>query len=267
VGAAMVLTLTAGLPQRFSDRSLSIAASLDEPLDDLFRSGRCFIHHRSQQFDASTCLEDAAGRKEVLLIGDSQAANLWVGLHERFPGSAVSQVTAAGCRPALEHDDASRYLFCPKLMQWALGDYIATNPPDLVVLTARWEDSDLPALRALLLALRDKGQPVLLVGPPAQWSQFVPRLLALSHERGQGTVLAESLRVLSQDELDSRMAGIANETGAAYVSLLRIQCDPECRYFGESGAPLIVDDSHFTREASRLYARGFEHPALVPVAE
>lgn len=267
LGAAVVLTQTAGLPKRFSERGLSIAAGLDAPQDDLFRSGRCFIHHRSQQFDESTCLGNADGRSQVLLIGDSQAANLWPGLHDRFTGSAVSQVTAAGCRPALEYDAVSPYPFCPKLMRWALHDYIAKRPPDLLVLAARWEESDMPALRTLLLALRDEGQPVLLVGPPAQWSQFVPRLLALSHERGQGTALADSLRVFSSDDLDHRMAKIAEETGADYVSLLRIQCAPQCRYFGNSGAPLIVDDSHFTREASLLYAKGFKHPALVTVQQ
>lgn len=267
VGVAEVLTQTAGLPHRFSERGLSIAAGLDVPLDDLFRSGQCFIHHRSQQFDESTCLENADGRSQVLLIGDSQAANLWPGLHDRFPGSAVGQVTAAGCRPALEYDAVSRYPFCPKLMRWALRDYIAKRPPDLLVLAARWEESDMPALRSLLLAMREKGQAVLLVGPPAQWSQFVPRLLALSHEREQGTALADSLRVFSSDDLDHRMAKIAEETGADYVSLLRIQCAPQCRYFGNSGAPLIVDDSHFTREASLLYAKGFKHPALVTVQQ
>ncbi|WP_172449620.1 acyltransferase family protein [Porphyrobacter sp. HT-58-2] len=267
VGVAVVLTQTAGLPQRFSERGLSIAAGLDAPLDDLFRSGRCFIHHRSQQFDESTCLEDADGRSHVLLVGDSQAANLWPGLHDSFRGSAVSQVTAAGCRPALEYNTVSRYPFCPKLMRWALNDYMAQRPSDLLVLAARWEDSDMPALRSLLLAMREKGQAVLLVGPPAQWSQFVPRLLALSHERGQGTALAESLRALSQADLDRQMAGIAAETGADYVSLLRIQCAPQCRYFGKSGTPLIVDDSHFTREASLLYASAFEHPALVRAKE
>jgi hypothetical protein len=132
-----------------------------------------------------------------------------------------------------------------------------------VVLAGRWEEGDLPALGALLTALAARRQPVLVVGPPAAWAQFVPRLLALSHERGRGIELAEGLRLAAVRNLDQRMASLAGQSGANYVSLLHIQCPRECRYFGSSGQPLLVDDSHFTREASEVYARGFSHPALL----
>lgn len=259
---AAVLSLTSGLPDRLSARGREIAAALDYPLDDVFRSGTCFIHHRSQQFDPDVCLVGSTGRSEVLLLGDSQAANLWPGLQHEFPGSAISQVTAAGCRPALTYPPGC-YPFCADLMRWAVQDFIPQRSPDLVVLAARWEEGDLPALRDLLVAMAEREQPVLVVGPPAAWEQFVPRLLALSHERGRGIELAEALRIASVEGLDRRMAALSEQTGAAYVSLLGIQCERECRYFGTSGQPLIVDDSHFTREASELYARAFAHPALV----
>jgi peptidoglycan/LPS O-acetylase OafA/YrhL len=259
---AGTLALTAGLPDRFSQRGREIAAGLDYPLDDVFRSGTCFIHHRSQSFDPESCLFGSAQRREVLLLGDSHAANLWPGLEHEFPGSAISQVTAAGCRPALAYKPG-RYPFCAELMRWAVDDYISGRSPHLVVLAARWEEGDLPALRALLVAMADRRQPVLVVGPPAEWAQFVPRLLALSHERGRGVELAEALRFTSGEVLDRQMAAISAQAGATYVSLLEIQCGRGCRYFGASGDPLLVDDSHFTLEASKLYAREFDHPALV----
>jgi peptidoglycan/LPS O-acetylase OafA/YrhL len=262
LATAAVLVLTAGLPERFSARAREIAAALDYPLDEVLRSGTCFIHHRSQRFDTQACLAPGTGRSEVLLLGDSQAANLWSGLQREFPGSAISQVTAAGCRPALTYQ-SGRYPFCAELMRWAVQDYIPARSPDLVVLAGRWEEGDLPALGALLAALAARRQPVLVVGPPAAWAQFVPRLLALSHERGRGIELAEGLRLAAVRNLDQRMASLARQSGADYVSLLHIQCPRECRYFGSSGQPLLVDDSHFTREASEVYARGFSHPALL----
>ena len=261
VAAACAMLLTAGLPQRFSERGRAIAAAMDYPLDEVFRSGTCFIHHRSQQFDAEACLETGTGRNEVLLIGDSHAAHLGPGLRKNFPGSAISQVTAAGCRPALTYP-SSRYAFCTSLMQWALGEHRAENPPSLIVLAARWEEGDLAALGALLAKLRDDRQAVLVVGPAAEWAQFVPRLLTLAHERGQQPALPDALLSESRRTLDWQMAQLAQENGAAYVSLLALQCDPECHYFGPSGAPLVVDDSHFTREASELFTQKFTHPVL-----
>jgi hypothetical protein len=197
-----------------------------------------------------------------LLVGDSHAAHLGPGLRNTFPGSAISQVTAAGCRPALTYPPG-RYPFCADLMRWALGDHLARNPPSLVVLAARWDDGDLAALDTLLDKLRDDGQAVLVVGPAAEWAQSVPRLLTIAHERGQHPVLPDAMLSQSRLPLDRQMAQLAQQNGAAYVSLLAIQCDTACRYFGPSGAPLVVDEAHFTQEASELFVRDFAHPALV----
>jgi hypothetical protein len=73
---------------------------------------------------------------------------------------------------------------------------------DLQVLAGRWEESERPALGKLLAALAENRQPVLVVGPPAAWVQFEPRLLALSHERGRGIELLEALRLAAVRDLD-----------------------------------------------------------------
>jgi peptidoglycan/LPS O-acetylase OafA/YrhL len=262
IGAAVVLTLTSGMPQRFSERSRDIAAAMDYPLDDVLRSGQCFIHHRSQRFDADACLEQSTVLPEVMLLGDSHAAHLGPGLRANFPGSAISQITAAGCRPVMDRKP-TKYPFCIELMDWAFAEYIPENKPDLVVLSGRWTEDDLPALGNVLAMLRDQRQAVLLVGPTAEWAQFVPRLLVLAHERGEGAALPDALLLQSTEALDRKMALLAAQMGADYVSLYKIQCVPECRYYGQSGVPLVVDDSHYTLEASRLFTSKFKHSALV----
>ena len=59
------------------------------------------------------------------------------------------------------------------------------------------------------------------------------------------------------------MALFAAQAGVSYTSVYAIQCKPECLYFAPSGVPVVVDNSHFTHEASSLFAGEFEHPALV----
>ena len=132
-----------------------------------------------------------------------------------------------------------------------------------MVLAARWEEADLPALGALLTALRADGQAVLVVGPAAHWKQFVPQLLALGHERGSGTALAGWLLSQPGEGLERRMAQLAAQTGADSCALRKRQCDPRCGYFGPFGGPLVMDDAHFTHEASLLFAREFLRPALL----
>lgn len=262
VAVALVLTLTSGWPQRFTPRGQQIAANMDYPLDSVFRSGSCFIHHREQSLDEEQCLVPGSGGPRVLLLGDSHAAHLAPGLEAAFPGSAISQVTAAGCRPMLG-GPPSDYPFCDALMERAFSEYVVGIRPALIILAARWEEGDLPALAETLRALKGGGHEVVLVGPTAEWAQFLPRLLALAHERGWGPALPNLMLLKERAELDRRMALLAAQTGTPYISIHDIQCDPECIYFAPSGAPAVVDNSHFTHEASGLFAGEFEHPMLV----
>lgn len=261
VTVALVLALTSGWPQRFSPRAQQIAATMDYPLDSVFRSGTCFIHHRSQSFDAEQCLVEQPGKPSVLVLGDSHAAHLVPGLTASFPGSGISQVTAAGCRPVMQAQ-AGDYPFCAGLMEWALGEYLDEAAPDLVILAARWEEGDLPALAETLEALEQRGAEVLLIGPTAEWSQFVPRLLAIAHERGAGSEIPDRMLLGEREALDARVALFAERAGVGYVSIHAIQCEPACLYFGPTGTPLIVDNSHFTHEASTLFAGEIDHRLL-----
>lgn len=265
VAAALLLSTTSGWPQRFSPRGQEIATHMSYPLDSVFKSGACFIHHRSQTFDRDECLAPDDGRPQVLLLGDSHAAHLAPGLIASFPGSAISQVTASGCRPTLD-GPASTYPFCDGLMKWALNEFAAEKSPDLIVLAGRWEEGDLPALVETLQEFKRRGQDVLLVGPTAEWAQSVPRLLTLAHERGADAKLPDSMMLEERAELDNRMKLLAAQTGTSYVSIFNIQCEPQCLYFGPSGAPVVVDNSHFTHESSELFAGEFEHQMLVRAA-
>lgn len=265
VALATTVSFQAGWPWRFTDRGQQIAASMDYPINDVFRSGSCFIHSPTQAFDEDACLVTDDSEPNVLLIGDSHAAHLAPGLSAAFPRSAISQVTAAGCRPVLspEYDQGSNiYPFCAELIQrgWMIAE---SSRPDLIILAGRWERGDLPALSSTLGLLRDMGHEVLLIGPAAEWTQFVPRLLLIAHEREAGSEVPDAMQLKDRAELDLELAAVAAQEGVSYFSMLQTQCPDSCLYFGPSGNPLIIDNSHFTHEASELFAGEIEHSALV----
>lgn len=259
--AAGAMIASSGWPARFSARALQHAAALDYPIDDVFRSGRCFIHHRSQRLDETTCMLPDDGRPQVLVLGDSHAAMLAHGLRAKFPGSAISQLTAAGCRP-VTGVRPERYFFCHEMMDDAYQRRIAPGRYDLIVLAGYWEDGDLAALEASLDQFAGKQQAVLVVGPFAAFELFVPRLLAIGEEREDATLVDRFLKA-DRRGLDARMAAISARRGAAYFSPLRAQCDPRCEVLSLSGEPLIVDDAHLTAEASAMLAARISNPALV----
>jgi peptidoglycan/LPS O-acetylase OafA/YrhL len=258
---AVSMIALSGWPARYSERSLELAAVMEYPQDEVFRSGTCFIHHRNQTFNRDACLKQSAGKPQVLLIGDSHAAHLAPGLISAFPGSAVSQVTAAGCRPVINQPQ-SAYPSCTALINWAYSGYLPFNQVDLIVLAGFWEQSDVPALGATIRTLTREGHEVLLVGPAAEWAQFVPRLLVLGEERGDPG-LADRMMTPGRGAMDARMAQLAADTGVPYYSLYRAECEPACRYLDAENMPLVFDNSHFTLSASELFAGQIQHRALV----
>jgi len=266
VAVSLIFSFSNGWPQRFSERGQAIAASMDYPLNDILRSGECFIHNRRQTFNAETCLVEAEGRASVLVMGDSHAAHLVPGMTRAFPGSAISQVTASGCRPVLD-PPAGDYPFCRALMVETFDAELKSGDADLIVLAGRWTAEDLPALEQTLVTLAEANRAVLVVGPAAEWEQFVPRLLVLAHERGRGSDLPDSMFLDDRVALDREMADLAGRANVPYFSLITTQCGPACLYLGEDAAPLVVDNSHLTLEASELFAGEIDHPALIRTAE
>lgn len=268
-GSAAALIASGGWPGRFDARTNALAGALDYPIDDVFRTGTCFIHHRSLQLDERACLLPDDGRPRVLVLGDSHAAMLVPGLQAAFPGSAISQITAAGCRP-VTGARADRYFFCHRMIEDAYQRRLAEGRYDLVVLAGYWEEGDLAPLEASLALLAERRQPVLLVGPVPAYEAFLPRLLAIGAARGDAR-LADGFLKPDRAPLDRRMAALAARMGARYASPLRTLCDPQCRYLGAGGYPLIIDDAHLTAEGSRIVAEAMAAPGLtkraMPAAE
>jgi hypothetical protein len=58
------------------------------------------------------------------------------------------------------------------------------------------------------------------------------------------------------------MVLFARQLGTDYTSVYGIQSGPDCLYFAPSGLPVVVDNSHFTHEASGLFAGEIDHPML-----
>ena len=99
---ALVLALD-GLPGRFPPDVAAVAAYGRLGETRPFREGQCFLTSRTSatDYDRAACLDLAADRPNVLLLGDSHAAHLWTGLRDTWPEVRVLQATASGCKPVL----------------------------------------------------------------------------------------------------------------------------------------------------------------------
>ena len=88
-----------GAPYRFPQSVVSIGSYLGYNPAAAFREGQCYLGANRQTFDTKTCLTKDATRPNYLLIGDSHAAQLWLGLSSVLTSVNLMQATVTMCRP------------------------------------------------------------------------------------------------------------------------------------------------------------------------
>ena len=197
----------------------------------------------------ATCLLVAPGRRNILLAGDSHASHLWAALVDRFPDVHFAVFLAPDCRPVGRGE--TRIGPCASRALTALAP--ASRPGiDGVVLAARWQRDELPALAAEIRALRAAGKAVTVVGPVVEYLPEVPGLLARAQLSGDRR-LYDAARDRSREALDREMAPLVRAAGGVYFSAYRAECppDPPCRLFSRTGRPFHFDYGHYTADAAR----------------
>jgi peptidoglycan/LPS O-acetylase OafA/YrhL len=260
--AATILIASRGLPSRYDERVAGIAAVLGYSHDMPFRSHRCLLEpgEAIEHFDRKTCLSENQSEPNVLLIGDSHAAQLWHGLQTVFVRTNVMQATVSNCRPFF-FEQRNIGDNCNLLMGFIYDDYLTRHRPDLIILAGLWYPEDEDGLARTLEWLQQRQFAVLLAGPDPTWYLPLPKLVALAEKRDDPG-LVERHRVISREALDARFAALAAAYGTKYVSIYGSLCTTYCRTLGESGLPLMFDYGHLTAEGSELVAKQFSDLSL-----
>jgi peptidoglycan/LPS O-acetylase OafA/YrhL len=223
---------------------------------DVYRKGRCFLFgHRDSlsDFNASECLQPASGKPNILLVGDSHAADLWYGLKTEFPNAHVMQATSTGCKPVLGTRGEKT---CVDLMEMALGPFLQSSRPDVIILSARWIAGDIPDVRRTLTALAGKAGQVVVLGPIAEYSMPLPRLLA-QVSAGRDPALLVEARLPEQEKTDRDLGAAVRASEAGYVSIYRMLCSSDgapCQTI-TSNVPIQWDYGHLTAQGSQFVAR------------
>lgn len=251
---ALLILETGGFPNRYSKEAVRVAQYLDYNAQGEYRQGKCFITsgNRGTDFDAATCLAERTDERNVLLIGDSHAAQLWWGLSNTYKNTNFMQATASGCLPTLEQAARSNPN-CVQLMDEIYSDFLQKHQVDQVLIAGRWVKADLGRLRETLTWLKSRNINVVLFGPMVQYDSSFPRLLARSIQLKKPD-FPDQHRLDEFERLDDEMRGMSTELGISYVSFFKILCnDRHCVEYAER-APLQSDNSHFTPEGSMLFA-------------
>jgi peptidoglycan/LPS O-acetylase OafA/YrhL len=251
---AALLIACRGFPSRMSPGANRTAAFLTESPLLTMKDPTCMAGiGLRDRVNAGRCLTFAKDAPNVLLLGDSHAAHLWSGLSAALPGVNLMQATAGGCRPTWPA--STKDAICEALLGDIYGSWLEARRPDLVILAARWEPSDLGELPTTIAAYRRLGVPVVILGPVPRYDQQLPRLLIAADQR-RDPALPQRHRMPVARKADRALAEIAHRQGVPYVSLYGALCPADrCVTRTPAGGPLQYDGGHLTFDGSRLAGR------------
>ena len=251
VGTAAVATVRNGLPSRFSPEELSTVQHLVRVTDDSWRSHRCFLFEPRVDIKlAPECLALAQDRKNVLLLGDSHAAQLWMGFRTVFDKVNWLQATASDCLPTIVHRIGER-ITCTDVMDDVMRNFLIHEHVDHVFLIARWKPSSVENVAATLDWMKANRIPVTLVGPTALYDAPIPRLVIAAMRAADPSLLRRHMDPSMMD-LDAQMKKIADDRGTPYISILQLQCtSAPC---AEGPWPELSDQEHFNALGAKIIA-------------
>jgi peptidoglycan/LPS O-acetylase OafA/YrhL len=262
-----------GDPGRFTPTVDAIAGWSVPDEDAPWRVYRCYFYPNDHRPYAPECTPSRRpGVPQVLLWGDSHAAELYVGLEDlqHQDGFDIVQWTAAGCAPT-RSPLGEEYRSCAQRRILALQE-LPRIAPDTVILAGGWvpymetgssPEAILGAIDDDLRWLRRIGvRHVVLFGPGPTWNVSLPvdlfRYMSLHRAKRIPERLGATLPAVRR--LDAAMAAHAATWGASYVSILQRFCDARgCRTLaepeaGKDGRPnlLFRDRDHLTVSGTRL---------------
>lgn len=248
LAVAGVLLLSDGLARLFPPEVDRLAGFLHYDDRPIYRRGTCFLDSHVDSlanYDPSVCMARTPGRPAVLLIGDSHGAHLWHGLAAALPKADVLQATASGCKPVFDQPGVPT---CRALIDRALDTAVTSGTIDAVVLSARWEAADIPALLDTVGRLAPHVRRVFVAGPVVEYRESLPRLLALASLRGSSAPVLDG-RLAPQSSTDAQLRAALAGSAATYLSTYRALCPPSgaaCATETADGTPVQWDYGHLT---------------------
>jgi peptidoglycan/LPS O-acetylase OafA/YrhL len=255
IGVTAGLVLKASTEAAATDESTRLASYLTYDDAPVYRRGPCFLFghlDKAADLQRGKCLTPVAGKPNILIVGDSHAAHLWSGISSALPQANVMQATSTGCKPVTE---ARGEKTCTELFGEIYNSFLAQNKPDIIVLSARWIESDIPDVIRTLHDLKAKAGRIVVFGPIAEYSAPLPRLLAQVSD-GRDRSLLVTARRTEQIRTDEELGAAVKAAGATYISAYHLLCATQtapCTTM-VNGVPLQWDYGHLTKEGSAYIA-------------
>lgn len=231
-----------------------LAAFNPHPSIRAMRGGSCFLSgkYHLADFNVGDCLTPSADRKNVLLLGDSHAAQLNAMLRAHNPGVNIMQATASGCLPLLGSQGRAT---CVDLWRDVTRRFLPKHHLDAIILAGYWSASSPERAIATARALSAYADEVLIIGPNPTYTIPFPRALAVA-ESDHDLATLDRYRTVLPREVDDRFETLAPFPARVhYISYFRTICRTRCPLYSSSGEPTDFDRNHLSLSATGDFIR------------
>lgn len=254
LGATAIATAyTGGFPGRFP-KVAEYLVTAKAMRKDFFKANlrrTCWISGKGDMAPTfKSCIQPDPTRVNVLLVGDSHAAQFYDALSHHAPGVNVDLVAVDSCVIP-----TGGYPGCNQLNSWLRAN-LANAGYDYLVISSRGISlSNLPDV--LKFATQAATHTSVLIFGPIQYYQpnmptIFPTVVGLKDADEMDAIFDDAI-VPSQFEVDRALTQAKLASGVTYVSLLSALCPNgplSCSHLGKDGLPILIDDSHLSLSAS-----------------
>jgi peptidoglycan/LPS O-acetylase OafA/YrhL len=233
----------------------------------LTRAPDCFLG--DEPFEAfreraESCTRVDEQKKNILIIGDSIAAELYGSLSSAYPNINFLQITGAGCNfthlyVSRDNDQIQR---CAQLMNFGLST-LRDNQVDAVFIASLW-GPNYSLITPTLEYIKSLGNNVVIFGPPLQYSSAPKDLLLRMPANTNYTTYVTSFIDQDQMKLNDSIKDYAQKLHISYVDRIRYFCgNGDCPIASADDELLLLDVHHLSPAGIHYFSSVLKDKAIV----
>jgi peptidoglycan/LPS O-acetylase OafA/YrhL len=205
------------------------------------------------------CLLKSKEKHNILIIGDSHAADLWVALNHAMSPIEYNflQATGAGCGPDFSYGKLNYN--CSDLIRFAI-DFAKVSSLKAIIIAGRWGAPNFENLEKLIAELKSFQKNIFLVSPPASFTtdhviKIIQRGSMLSTQKS----ISENYFDKSALDVSKELKKIASNYNIKYIDRINLYCgaDLNCPIISPDGDLLILDNGHLGRSGAYYLGQRF----------
>lgn len=265
VGAAGYITYQKGGLEFRIPQSARDLLRYDFDYKKYYRAGSCFLQGEQDHRVFSKCNDNYfAGRKTILIWGDSHAAHLYPGFERMFGGSVNIVQRSNGLCPSLVGFEIEISPHCRVVNDYVF-EQLKDMKPDIVVMSSAWSVYGVQNYAETIKKIKSIGiENIMIVGPVPQWEQRPAQLLYNAYLKSIPRAVPNRLRhglIREVFEIEGALKESAKQNGVVYVPAKDILCNADgcLTRVGETADTLVAWDKwgHLTAKGSEFLVSKF----------